>query len=191
MTMERPVLTGFFGKIPAKGDFVGRGLPASFQRPWEEWATEALRQSRAVLGEAWEEAWMVAPVWRFCLPGGACGPDAVSGLVLPSIDRVGRAWPLVVAFVFQGEAEAPDPAPYETLLHHAEAAAREAIAEDIQPDAFAARLQDLALPDFVPLPQQDALWWTEGGPNVASQSLTLPGLPSMPEFAALLAGERG
>nr|WP_294501607.1 type VI secretion system-associated protein TagF [uncultured Rhodopila sp.] len=231
--MQRPVLAGFFGKIPATGDFVGRGLPVSFVQPWELWAAEALRQSRALLGDAWLEAWLVAPVWRFRLPAGACGPDAALGLVLPSIDRVGRAWPLVVAFVLQrsgfkpalrlrhmvapatagidasagtntgvdggpppamtvegsasdGEADAFDP-----LLANAEATAREAIAEDMQPDAFAARLQGLPGRHFVTLPQQSARWWTHGGPNVAPQSLTLAGLPAMPQFAGLLAGERG
>ena len=182
------VLRGFFGKIPCKGDFVGRGLPADFIKPWEAWANNALRGSRALLGGAWAEAWRQAPVWRFSLPGGACGPHAALGLVLPSVDRVGRAWPLVVAALFQGHVKPALPCRYRAFLEQIEDAAREAIATDVDPDRLAGKIAGFALPAFDPADFQDALWWTEGAPSVAAQCLAVPGLPAMPHFAALLAG---
>ena len=108
----------------------------------------------------------------------ACTNTGVDGGPPPAMTVEGSA--------SDGEADAFDP-----LLANAEATAREAIAEDMQPDAFAARLQGLPGRHFVTLPQQSARWWTHGGPNVAPQSLTLAGLPAMPQFAGLLAGERG
>jgi type VI secretion system protein ImpM len=134
VNMANPISRGFFGKIPSRGDFVGRGLPSSFVKPWETWVVEALKSSRSLLGETWSEAWMEAPVWRFALPGGTCGPDAALGLVLPSIDRVGRAWPLVIAAVFHGCQKTPDAARGKHFLDETEDAALDAIAADMEPD---------------------------------------------------------
>ncbi len=46
---------------------------------------------------------MSAPVWRFTLPPGAAGPKALLGVMMPSVDRVGRKFPLTLASV-TGEA---------------------------------------------------------------------------------------
>ena len=89
---------GFYGKLPARGDFVARGLPRDFTRPLDAWLSEAVAGSREVLGqERWLAAYLVAPVWRFSLPPGACGPAAAVGLLLPSVDRTGRYFPLCFA----------------------------------------------------------------------------------------------
>ncbi len=39
---------------------------------------------------------MEAPIWRFLLPAGACGAQAALGVWLPSVDRVGRQFPLAL-----------------------------------------------------------------------------------------------
>lgn len=182
------VLKGFSGKIPAKGDFVSRGLPASFTEPWHDWASDALHHSRSLLGDGWTDAWVVAPVWRFALPAGACGPDAVLGLMLPSIDRLGRAWPLMLGVVFRGEATIPKHAEYETFLDEAEQVARQAVAEDTEPDILTVQIGDLPLPPFQPSEKQTGRWWTSGAPRVEPQILEFPGLPALPGHAALLAG---
>ncbi len=186
--MPETVLRGFFGKIPSKGDFVGRGLPPSFQRPWEAWATEALRSSRALLGEAWTAAWLRAPVWRFVLPGGACGPDAALGVVLPSIDRVGRGWPLMAAAVLRGQIAAPEADQWRAFLDQAEEAARDAVAADLEPDMLADRISRFQLPESNPAMVSDAAWWTDGAPGIPARRLLVAGLPPMPGHAALLAG---
>lgn len=96
MPDPRP-LTGLFGKVPAHGDFVRRGLPTSFVAPWDAWLQAGMSRARAGLGEGWEPAWDDAPAWRFALPAGACGPDAVAGVMLPSADTVGRRFPITLA----------------------------------------------------------------------------------------------
>ena len=186
--MQAGPLRGFYGKLPSRGDFVGRGLPRSFLAPWEAWVAEAMAASRLLLGEAWLAAWMEAPVWRFALPGGACGPDASLGLVLPSVDRVGRTFPLLLAALFPARRPVPQPAGGEAFLDAAEAAARDAIAGDLDPGQLAARLAATPLPVAGGPAGVEALWWTDGAPTVPAQRLAAAGLPTMPAHAALLAG---
>jgi type VI secretion system protein ImpM len=179
---------GFFGKLPSRGDFVGHGLGRAVLHPWEAWVRAALAASRDLLGEGWLAAWMVAPVWRFALPGGACGPDALLGLMLPSVDRVGRSFPLLVAAAFPGRQAAPEPAAGEAFLDAAEAAARDAIADDLTPDELARRVAAAPGPEAGAAVGEGALWWTEGAPSVPPRRLATAGLPPMPDHAALLAG---
>jgi type VI secretion system protein ImpM len=186
--VARPFPRGLSGKLPSRGDFVTRGLPRSFLDPWEKWVGQAVAASRALLGDAWMDAWLTAPVWRFSLPPGACGPDPVLGLMLPSVDAVGRGYPLTVAVVFTGCRGAPDPEAGALFLDEAEDAARDALADDADPDDLAAWIADA-----VPVPEPDetgkGLWWTEGGPLVSAMSLVLDGLPPMPDHAAMLVGD--
>lgn len=89
---------GFYGKIPAVGDFVQRGLPAAFVTAWDLWLATSLAQGRDRLGEdAWRRAYMTAPLWRFILAPGLCGSAAAAGVMAPSVDRVGRCFPVVLA----------------------------------------------------------------------------------------------
>jgi len=88
---------GFFGKLPSHGDFVGRRLPASMRDPFDAWLQRGIVASRGELGAAWHEVWSSSPLWRFILAPGLCGAEAWSGVMMPSMDRVGRCFPLVLA----------------------------------------------------------------------------------------------
>jgi type VI secretion system protein ImpM len=88
---------GFFGKVPGVGDFVRRGLPGSFVEPWDAWVRALLQSGTAALGDDWLETYLTSPIWRFALTPGACGPAAVAGVMVPSLDAVGRCFPLVLA----------------------------------------------------------------------------------------------
>ena len=90
-------LCGFFGKVPTHGDFLSRRLPRSFLDPWDQWLQESIAVSREQLGERWLEAYLVSPLWRFCLSPGLCGSDLWAGIMMPSVDRVGRYFPLCIA----------------------------------------------------------------------------------------------
>ena len=87
---------GFYGKVPTRGDFVSRRLPWTFIDPWDRWLQEGLACSREQLGDAWLEVYLTSPVWRFALTPGVCGDAGWVGVVLPSVDRVGRYFPLTV-----------------------------------------------------------------------------------------------
>lgn len=90
-------IPGFYGKIPALGDFVSRRLPHSFITPWETWLQEVLTATRERLGEIWLDHYLTSPLWRFALSPGICGEHAWGGILMPSVDRVGRYYPLTLA----------------------------------------------------------------------------------------------
>ncbi|MCG5244320.1 type VI secretion system-associated protein TagF, partial [Azospirillum doebereinerae] len=43
---------GFHGKLPARGDFVGHGLPREVLDPWDVWLSAALGEAGRRLGGA-------------------------------------------------------------------------------------------------------------------------------------------
>ncbi len=83
---------GIFGKLPWLGDFVTRRLPHSFVEPWDDWLQRGMAATREALGDGWLDSFLTAPVWRFLLPAGSAGP-AMAGVLMPSVDRVGRYFP--------------------------------------------------------------------------------------------------
>jgi type VI secretion system protein ImpM len=91
------VLPGFFGKIVSFADFVSRRLPRSFIEPWDEWLQHSLLSSRERLGAVWHDTYMTSPIWRFLLSSAVCGPGTWAGVLMPSIDRVGRHFPFTLA----------------------------------------------------------------------------------------------
>ncbi|MDJ0807734.1 MAG: type VI secretion system-associated protein TagF [Gammaproteobacteria bacterium] len=93
---------GFFGKLPSHGDFVSRHLPRSFTDPWDSWLQSVIANSRAQLAETWLDIYLTSPIWRFALSSGLCGDTPWTGLVMPSVDRVGRYFPLTMAVALEG-----------------------------------------------------------------------------------------
>jgi type VI secretion system protein ImpM len=100
--------TGLYGKMPDQGDFVSRRLPAAFVQPWDAWLQACLAHSGTALGSDWDRLYRDAPVWRFLLAPGTCGASAWAGLVQPSVDRVGRYFPLTVAAELPSDVEVLD-----------------------------------------------------------------------------------
>lgn len=88
--------TGFYGKLPCRGDFMQRRAPQGFVDGWDAWLQECLHASRQQLGERWLDLYLTSPVWRFVLAEGICGESAYAGVMLPSVDRVGRYFPLTL-----------------------------------------------------------------------------------------------
>ncbi len=188
---------GFYGKLPARGDFVRAGLPRDFVDPWDAWSQRMMAGSREALGEAWTEAWLQAPIWRFALPPGLCGSGAALGLWLPSVDSVGRFFPLTLAAI------APHPWPAlvqagKGFLSQAEAAGLDAVQADLTPESLGQRV---AAAIFADGPAQEAIadaadelaafWWTEGSPLVRPQSFATQSLPGVAAFAGMIAGASG
>jgi type VI secretion system protein ImpM len=92
-----PGQPGLYGKLVNHGDFVTRRLPREFTEPWDNWLQDGIAESRKCIGRAWEAAFEQSPVWRFLLPPGVCDGSAWAGIVQPSVDRVGRHFPLTIA----------------------------------------------------------------------------------------------
>lgn len=95
--MSRPLTeVGFYGKLPCRGDFLQRRAPQDFVDTWDAWLQECIHESRQRLQDSWLETYLTAPVWRFVLSSGVCGDGVYAGIFVPSVDRVGRYFPLTV-----------------------------------------------------------------------------------------------
>ncbi|WP_227271913.1 type VI secretion system-associated protein TagF [Roseobacter weihaiensis] len=181
--------TGYFGKVPVHGDFVGHGLPRPVEDALDTWLRAAMRASQAQLGRGWLDAFLVTPVWHFAAPPGTFGPVSVLGVMMPSVDRVGRYFPLVIAAAF--------PLPMMQALHavdgggfypRAEATALSILDSSLSLGQFNQAIDALPLPDAdriaaVQRKAADALrettvWWTPG-----NDPHWLDGLPPPESFA--------
>jgi type VI secretion system protein ImpM len=179
------VAVGFYGKLPARGDFVRAGLPRDFTDRWDDWLQAVLAGSRSLMGEAWLPAFLEAPVWRFILPSGMCGECAALGLMLPSVDKAGRYFPLTFAALRATGIAAAVSGPANAWLDHCEAAGRAALERDTSPQEIS---DTLGLPDLSGEMAElaEGVWWSEGSRRVKRMHLTLPCLPDVATYAAML-----
>lgn len=83
--LEHPAL---FGKLPGHGDFVSRGVPGGLRDRLDQWLSDWLAAARAQHGAGFVDAYETAAPWLFE------SPRAVA-VLLPSVDAVGRHYPLL------------------------------------------------------------------------------------------------
>ncbi|OMH38692.1 type VI secretion-associated protein [Motiliproteus sp. MSK22-1] len=98
-------VTGFYGKLPSHGDFLVRRLNRNFTAPWDQWLQTAIADSQSQLGEQWLNTYLVSPIWRFSLSSGICGHSCWCGILMPSVDSVGRYFPLTIATPLPAESD--------------------------------------------------------------------------------------
>lgn len=87
---------GLFGKLPAHGDFIYRDLPSHFINAWDTWLQGFVASSQQQLGEAWLDTYLTSPIWRFVISDGVVDGLSWTGILLPSVDRVGRYFPFSI-----------------------------------------------------------------------------------------------
>ena len=190
---------GFYGKLPCRGDFVQRRVPREFVEPWDVWLQECLTLSRLQLQERWLEAYLVSPIWRFALAGGVCGAAAYAGVLLPSVDLVGRYFPLtLVARWDAGISPFMTACGQDSWFELVQGLALEVLdAPTLDFDDFdrrVAALSSLIDPTHHSLSSLErmlnpvSLWWTEGSNDIAPAVLCMSGLPDPAGFAAMLSG---
>ncbi len=92
------MVVGLYGKLPTHGDFLRRRVADDFVDAWDPWLQHCIADSRAALGEQWLETYLTSPVWRFALGAHVCGAATVAGIIVPSVDRVGRYFPLTLVW---------------------------------------------------------------------------------------------
>lgn len=139
---------GWYGKLPSLGDFVSRRLPANFVNPWDTWLQEGIAISRSQLGAKWEENYLTSPIWRFVIMPGAYGNAGMwTGILMPSVDKVGRYFPLTIAInieLHSGMIQTVLAA--QTWYAAIEQVALSALDFDISPDALDNRLAQYPFP---------------------------------------------
>ncbi|TIW17670.1 MAG: type VI secretion system-associated protein TagF, partial [Mesorhizobium sp.] len=79
---------GFYGKMPATGDFVTRRLAGDFVRVWDRWLAQHVVPLFGL------ETWPADIALRFVAGPAVFG--AAAGIIVQSADRVGRQFPLSV-----------------------------------------------------------------------------------------------
>jgi type VI secretion system protein ImpM len=171
---------GAFGKLPALGDFLRMDLPQGFIDPWDRWLQQGVLNCRESLGEAWQDCYFSAPIWRFNLCPGLVGAAPVMGVMMSSVDRVGRQFPLTLAM--------PMPDDHSPLLDHflsvptfeaLDEVALAALEDDMTRDILKERLRAVPMPMR---PSHMAITEAQGGLVVTGAG---PGV-LVPELAAAL-----
>ena len=185
--MSAAALPGWYGKLPSLGDFASRRLPPLFVEPWDHWLATGLASWREA-DEGWLEAFLAAPTWRFALGAGVPFEQSpgYAGVLMPSVDRVGRYFPLtVVRPRGPGEAEAP-----AAWLKALEGLAVAALNDDWSAERFDAELEGLDdAADAGPAWPEEGrtLWWCERDGEL-SAPVSTTGLPETGALVRLLAG---
>lgn len=140
---------GAFGKMPSVGDFFRMNAPPGFVQAWDDWLQRGLLQGAETLGDRWDAHYMSAPIWRFCLSGGLAGPSGVLGVIMPSVDRVGRRFPLTLMAPLEDGEEALLAHFLESeLFQQAEDLALAALEDDMTRDRLAESLEGLPTPSL-------------------------------------------
>ena len=92
-TCYRP---GLYGKLPAYGDFVVRNLTPSFVNEWDIWMQQFMNGTQERIGTDWLDIYLTSPLWRFVLSSGVIDENVWAGIVMPSVDKVGRYFPFSI-----------------------------------------------------------------------------------------------
>lgn len=209
---------GFYGKLACRGDFVSRGLPQSFVQPWDAWLAAGILASQQQLGSGWLDAYLVSPLWRFALAPDVCGPDAIVGVLMPSIDRVGRYFPLTLAFTIDVDQTSASAAGCrDDWFERVEDLLLSTLEAETSFDAFDTGVHALGVPslnrrhtsvEFAGLhcvsatsPEERiaalaeqacvgaSLWWGKGSETIKPGLLRCHGLPAAADFGRYLLGK--
>jgi len=172
---------GWYGKLPNLGDFASRRLPPDFIDGWDEWLQRGLAAAR---GEpAWQQRYLVAPILRFWLGPGVLAEGAWAGLMMPSVDRVGRHFPLTLA---QPAGSLADTLAAQAWFDRLDAAARKVLdvsftVDDFERELAAVEADEMSAEVSPSSTAAQSAWWHDD----AQPPRCFDGLPPAHEFAAL------
>jgi len=152
---------GWHGKLPSLGDFASRRLDPAFIEAWDGWLAAGLLALREADAAGWLDAYLASPSWRFLLlPGvlpGEPGREGWAGVLMPSVDRVGRYFPFTIALPI---GDAPASTQQMDSLWHWLGRLDELAADALQEDWTVERLEDelarMAVPALAALPSVEA-----------------------------------
>jgi type VI secretion system protein ImpM len=148
---------GAFGKLPSMGDFLRAETPPALSKPGTMVAARICERAPQSLGGRWDECYASAPIWRFTLAHGLAGRHAVLGILMASVDRVGRQFPLtLVAPLPQGSSPILAHLVSETVFERLEDLALEALETGLERLKFLHLLAALPPVDVPHLPRTTA-----------------------------------
>jgi type VI secretion system protein ImpM len=163
----------WFGKLASLGDFATRRLPQDTARALDHWLAQGVDTSRAQLGERWLNVYLTSPLWRFAWAPGVIDAQWWFGLLMPSVDNVGRYFPLVV---LQSRAGPPADAGALDRLEQWYAALADAALRTLQPgsslDQFEAELAHMAHASSLPVSTATPSWPSTEWPERSRHQMT-------------------
>lgn len=133
--------------MPSVGDFFRTNPPPGFVSLWDQWLQRTLVEGERLLAQDWDAAYMSAPIWRFTLSEGLASPAKLMGVLMPSVDRVGRRFPLtIVAPITWTGPAAVDHLSQDGVFTMLEELALGALSEDMSKERLEADLSKLPAP---------------------------------------------
>ena len=100
LPQQAVIVPAWFGKLPGMGDFAQRRLTPDFLKLWDDWLQQNLRRLRDQRDD-WVAHYLEAPLWYFALGCDIVNANPWVGILMPSVDSVGRYFPLTLATELQ------------------------------------------------------------------------------------------
>lgn len=188
---------GFYGKIPSHGDFVSEGLDRELLEAFDTWLRSGMHACADVFADRWSAVFSNSPPLRFIIERGIWGRSAYAGVLLPSKDRVGRKYPLIVL------AQLPDFRQHPRTLYlddtwfmAAEALAETSMTLDFEMARFTSAIKRLRMPKprgeddeldvrAVPAKTPTSLWWYIDADSRRPRGMKFEGKPAATDFVKL------
>jgi type VI secretion system protein ImpM len=189
-------LPGWYGKLPGAGDFAHRRLPNRFISAWDRWLQDGFEHLRSSRPD-WAENYLEGHVWFFSLGPSVIGAKPWMGVLIPSVDSVGRYFPLTIAFEL---VEAPtQPQQISQLLNEEVNSARllmayanaaiTALDMDLDAIRFDSHLTEVTGPErtteLITVPKAARSLWHTNANFIGSTGFSIGGMPSHAEFSLL------
>ncbi|SCK61376.1 type VI secretion system protein ImpM [Variovorax sp. HW608] len=87
---------GWLGRLPGMADFSHRRLPQSFREPWGLWLRAGIARMQ-LRHPHWPDHYLDAPRWCFVLGNDVVDAQSWVGVLVPSVDEMGRHFPFTLA----------------------------------------------------------------------------------------------
>jgi type VI secretion system protein ImpM len=192
-------LPAWYGKLPGTGDFAYRRMDRYFQDIWDDWLQRGLMGLRDQYAD-WITPYLNAPLWFFALGSGLVGSKPWVGVIMPSVDSVGRYFPLTMLGAPQSLlAPFGNEASFEVAHWWGLCARHARVALDADMDAasfdamlhagFGTHLHQpprfLQAPLMSMFPQPGCSTWISGVKEQGVETFSIVGLPHDSTFASL------
>jgi type VI secretion system protein ImpM len=187
---------GWYGKLPGTGDFAQRRLPTRFVSSWDRWLQSGFEYLRGVRQD-WESSYLEGHVWFFQLGPSVIGPKPWIGVLVPSVDAVGRYFPLTVALELIDAPETTSLTNQDDsaalFLEHCAQCALQALEEDLTVGTFDERLLEAIekwtmqplVQGAVAVPRAARSIWHTASNFRDGDGFSVGGLPAPSEFTLL------
>jgi len=120
-----------------RGDFLSSALPRSFQDKVENWVRGGFVAAQR--NPNWHTEYLSSPIWQFAAARGYFDNNAWCGIIMPSVDSVGRNFPMIIAM--QTDAVRHD------VLQTAQNLAQEALGDSLDVTAWENEILGLGVLD--------------------------------------------